>query len=89
MAGPVPAIHVLASSTKEDVDARDKPGHDGANIDQRDIVRLSNSILVIARRLSPARSGMTGRSSIPEAAVIEPKRRCILDAPLSRSMTAE
>jgi hypothetical protein len=27
MAGLVPAIHVLAPS-KEDVDARDKPGHD-------------------------------------------------------------
>jgi len=27
MAGLVPAIHVLASS-KKDVDARDKPGHD-------------------------------------------------------------
>jgi hypothetical protein len=27
MAGPVPAIHVLATP-KEDVDARDKPGHD-------------------------------------------------------------
>jgi hypothetical protein len=29
MAGPVPAIHVFACSTK-DVDARDKPGHDDA-----------------------------------------------------------
>jgi hypothetical protein len=28
MAGLVPAIHVFAASTKEDVDARDKPGHD-------------------------------------------------------------
>jgi hypothetical protein len=28
MAGLVPAIHVLAAR-KEDVDARDKPGHDG------------------------------------------------------------
>jgi hypothetical protein len=28
MAGLVPAIHVLASPTKEDVDVRDKPGHD-------------------------------------------------------------
>jgi hypothetical protein len=27
MAGLVPAIHVLASE-KQDVDARDKPGHD-------------------------------------------------------------
>jgi hypothetical protein len=30
MAGLVPAIYVLLLSyTKEDVDARDKPGHDG------------------------------------------------------------
>jgi hypothetical protein len=29
MAGLVPAIHVLAASLKKDVDARDKPGHDG------------------------------------------------------------
>jgi hypothetical protein len=28
MAGLVPAIHVLVAK-KEDVDARDKPGHDG------------------------------------------------------------
>ena len=29
MAGLVPAIHVLGAARKEDVDARDKPGHDG------------------------------------------------------------
>jgi enoyl-CoA hydratase/carnithine racemase len=28
MAGPVPAIHVLLAGKEEDVDARDKPGHD-------------------------------------------------------------
>jgi hypothetical protein len=28
MAGLVPAIHVFASKKKEDVDARDEPGHD-------------------------------------------------------------
>jgi hypothetical protein len=28
MAGPVPAIHVFAATEKQDVDARDKPGHD-------------------------------------------------------------
>ncbi len=28
MAGLVPAIHVLGALIKEDVDARDKPGHD-------------------------------------------------------------
>jgi hypothetical protein len=29
MAGLVPAIHVLFLMAKEDMDARDKPGHDG------------------------------------------------------------
>jgi hypothetical protein len=29
MAGLVPAIHVFARATREDVDARAKPGHDG------------------------------------------------------------
>jgi hypothetical protein len=29
MAGLDPAIHVFAATMKEDVDARDKPGHDG------------------------------------------------------------
>ncbi|MGA9087903.1 MAG: hypothetical protein WB420_02205 [Bradyrhizobium sp.] len=29
MAGLVPAIHVLFAAKKKDVDARDKPGHDG------------------------------------------------------------
>jgi len=29
MAGLVPAIHVLGQRQQEDVDARDKPGHDG------------------------------------------------------------
>ena len=28
MAGLVPAIHDLCASEKQDVDARDKPGHD-------------------------------------------------------------
>jgi hypothetical protein len=28
MAGLVPAIHVFCRGRKEDVDARDKPGHD-------------------------------------------------------------
>jgi len=32
MAGLVPAIHVLCLPSKKDVDARDKPGHDGVNI---------------------------------------------------------
>jgi hypothetical protein len=29
MAGLVPAIHVFLSGRAEDVDGRDKPGHDG------------------------------------------------------------
>src|SRR5882672_4027203 len=37
---------------------------------------------VVARRLSPTRSGMSGRSSIPEAVVIEPRGCGVLDAPL-------
>jgi hypothetical protein len=28
MAGLVPGIHVLTANNKEDVDGRDKPGHD-------------------------------------------------------------
>jgi hypothetical protein len=28
MAGLVPAIHVLLAAIKQDVEARDKPGHD-------------------------------------------------------------
>jgi uncharacterized membrane protein len=32
MAGFIPAIHVLFSSRKKDVDARDKPGHDGLSL---------------------------------------------------------
>jgi hypothetical protein len=30
MAGLVPAIHALAVTSKKDVDARDKRGHDGS-----------------------------------------------------------
>ena len=33
MAGLVPAIHVVDNATKQDVDARDKPGHDGISGD--------------------------------------------------------
>jgi hypothetical protein len=40
--------------------------------------------------LCPSSSpGLTGRSSIPEAAVLEPRSRGVLDAPHARSMTAE
>jgi hypothetical protein len=33
MAGLVPAIHVFLQTCRKDVDARDKPGHDGAFAD--------------------------------------------------------
>ena len=45
--------------------------------------------IVIVRRLSPTRSGMTGRSSIPETVVLESRGRGVLDVPHSRGMTAE
>jgi hypothetical protein len=32
MAGLVPAIHVVPSRSKQDVDARHKAGHDGAEL---------------------------------------------------------
>jgi hypothetical protein len=32
MAGLVPAIHVFTSRSRQDVDARDKPGHDGKDV---------------------------------------------------------
>jgi hypothetical protein len=35
MAGLVPAIHVFGPRRKKDVDARDKPGHDGRKITHR------------------------------------------------------
>jgi hypothetical protein len=28
MSGPVPGIHVFGATSEEDVDGRDKPGHD-------------------------------------------------------------
>jgi hypothetical protein len=36
----------------------------------------------------PSSSGLTGRSSIPETSVIDPRKPGVLDAPLSRGMTA-
>jgi hypothetical protein len=44
---------------------------------------------VVARRLSPTGSGMTGRCSIPEALVLEPRGRGVLDAPHARGTTTE
>jgi hypothetical protein len=42
MAGPVPAIHVVQHA-KNDVDARDKPGHDGVTNAQD---HLSEQLLI-------------------------------------------
>jgi 8-oxo-dGTP diphosphatase len=52
MAGLVPAIHVLLAATKKDVDARDKPGHDGKDIDVR--AREMKLTLVVACALIDA-----------------------------------
>jgi hypothetical protein len=38
MAGLVPAIHVLGRGDKKDVDARDKPGHDGESFRAKRLV---------------------------------------------------
>jgi hypothetical protein len=46
MAGLVPAIHALSCRTKN-VDARDKPGHDGVEI----LRTKSLSMHVVARRI--------------------------------------
>jgi hypothetical protein len=51
---------------------------------QRQLV--SNFKQPLSQSSSP---GSTGRPSIPETLVIEPKGRGVLDAPLSRSMTTE
>jgi len=40
MAGLVPAIHVLLSQMKEDVDARHKAGHDEVDRSASDIVGI-------------------------------------------------
>ena len=42
MAGLVPAIHVFVSHKKQDVDARDKPGHDEALNDQPRAIMASD-----------------------------------------------
>ena len=48
MAGLVPAIHVFLAEAAEDVDARDKPGHDEAHIEIfRSPCRLSLPSLVL------------------------------------------
>jgi hypothetical protein len=36
MPGLVPGIHVFLSSKKQDVDGRDKPGHDAESVDHCD-----------------------------------------------------
>ena len=46
--------------------------------------------ITASKRATPQSSspGFTGRSSIPEASVIEPRSRGVLDTPLARGMTA-
>ena len=53
MAGLVPAIHVLLTVIKKDVDARDKRGHDES------IVAMLHLILITVKpcALSPERQG--------------------------------
>ena len=41
MAGLVPAIHVLRAGGLQDVDARDKPGHDDGEIDEQEILKAA------------------------------------------------
>jgi uncharacterized membrane protein len=45
MAGLVPAIHVLSADLKKDVDARDKPGHDGVNTTRSFSCALSSTLI--------------------------------------------
>jgi hypothetical protein len=47
MPGLVPGIHVLCSSTKQDVDGRDEPGHDGAGPIEFIRLPLSRDDLII------------------------------------------
>ena len=49
MAGLVPAIHAPCLSKKEDVDARDRPGHDEESISLSDAL-TSAAIVVIPGR---------------------------------------
>jgi hypothetical protein len=52
MAGFIPAIHVFYVTGKQDVDARDKPGHDGDNSGHTPLNVIASQ-RVARMRLSP------------------------------------
>ncbi|MFX5161761.1 hypothetical protein ABTC82_19855, partial [Acinetobacter baumannii] len=55
MAGPVPAIHALASRGKKDVDARNKSGHDVERNVVVALIALATAIFTTVASTSPAR----------------------------------
>ncbi|MFK4510965.1 hypothetical protein IQ17_06312 [Bradyrhizobium daqingense] len=52
MAGLVPAIHVLLPAALENVDARDKPGHDGGGFDYPARLAAFSNFFITRSRLS-------------------------------------
>src|ERR1700736_4575567 len=56
MAGLVPAIHVFVAARRQDVDARDRRGHDEAD---NEVIMYSNVNLFIDGAWKPAVSGKT------------------------------
>src|SRR6478736_2954632 len=68
IAGLVPAIHVSMVAILQDVDARDKRGHDDREAERQDMPRLAGKL-----RLSPAAprasAGITRKRSLPRARV--------------------
>ena len=57
MPGLVPGIHVFLVISKQDVDGRDKPGHDGMN-DRRDRIYCAASLVSSASLRSASGCGM-------------------------------
>ena len=62
MPGLVPGIHALLSELN-DVDGRDKPGHDDVETDQRNI-SISNAIALLTRGGGTATSTGTSRTAV-------------------------
>ncbi|MDU3044797.1 hypothetical protein, partial [Bradyrhizobium sp.] len=60
--GSVPGIHVVLSMP-DDVDGRDKPGHDDVETDQRNI-SISNAIALLTRGGGTATSTGTSRTAV-------------------------
>jgi uncharacterized membrane protein len=58
MAGLVPAIHVLTADWKKDVDARDKPVHDGAKKLGRALASSFAFIITLLAGVAPARADL-------------------------------